>query len=446
MVVKSSGPMGVFKGRQYLWVTAMMEGTVAREGGQRRQYRVPIVLMYPDRQPNGFGFVDVVNSAAFHRYKEGEAPGGKRSVYYLGDIIFSDYLRREGFTYMAVQWARMVTHELGADYGVIEDGQDGYEIVKDAARFLRQPGPLEGAVPFRPAAAGRVIGFGQSQTAMLLREVVRSGQNRAAGGALIFDGILAGVGGGLCLILNNDETLRPEPGPTNPTFGEFVPCGDPLPEDGKYIAIQTESDIDFLKGHLSRHQTPSSRQYELAGVAHIPQDIVDLRLIGATRQNPVSFRPVYKAMLRNLVEWIVAGTVPPDSRYIEGNVEREGQVHFATDADGNVTGGLRLPHMPTVLPDGARAGAPLGVYRGLDPDYLEPLNVFALLGGTFAPFSAQELAARYPSPEAYVQLVRNAAGALLADRLILQEDYDAYLQGAKWWRESLGGINAIRAQ
>jgi hypothetical protein len=102
VVVKSSGPMGVFKGRQYIWVTAMMEGTVARDGGERGQYRVPVVLMYPDHTPNGFGFVDVVNTTAFANYKEGEAPGGKRSVYYVGDIIFSDYLRREGFTYMAV--------------------------------------------------------------------------------------------------------------------------------------------------------------------------------------------------------------------------------------------------------------------------------------------------------------------------------------------------------
>jgi hypothetical protein len=434
VVVKSSGPMGIFKGRQYLWVTAMMEGTVAREGGERGQYRVPVVLMYPDRNPNGFGFVDVVNSAAFDVYKEGEAPGGKRSVYYVGDLIFSDYLRREGFTYMAVQWSRMVTSMLGADYGVIENGRDGYEIVKDAARFLRQPGTLEGAVPFRPHVVGRVIGFGQSQTAFLLRELVRSGQNREAGGVLFFDGLLAGVGGGGCLILNNDETPRPEPGPTNPTFQNRVPCGGPLPEDGKFIAIQTQSDIDTFKGYLSRHQTPSSRQYELAGVAHIPPDIIDMQLFGATRQNPVSFRPVFKAMLRNLVEWIVSGTEPPDSRYLEGTVDGEGQVHFATDTDGNVTGGLRLPHMPTVLPNGARAGAPLGVYRGLDPDYLEPLNVFALLGGTFEPFSAQELAARYPSQEAYVQLVRNAAAALLADRLILQEDYDAYLQAAQRWR------------
>jgi hypothetical protein len=34
----------------------------------------------------------------------------------------------------------------------------------------------------------------------------------------------------------------------------------------------------------------------------------------------------------------------------------------------------------------------------------------------------------------YVQLVRNAAASLLADRYILKEDYDAYIQAAPWWR------------
>lgn len=77
VIVKASGPMGVFKGRQYLWVTAMMEGKVKREGGERGQYRVPVVLMYPDRDPNGLGFVDAVNVSAFHNYKEGKAPRGQ---------------------------------------------------------------------------------------------------------------------------------------------------------------------------------------------------------------------------------------------------------------------------------------------------------------------------------------------------------------------------------
>jgi hypothetical protein len=433
VVVKSSGPMGEFEGREYLWVAAMMEGTVDRGDGKKGHYRVPVVLMYPDRNANAFGFTDIVNSAEFAVYNEGEAPARKRTNLYLGDVVFSDYLRREGFTYMAVQWSRMATYVLGADYGVIEDGRDGYEIIKDATRFLRHPNSLEGDVPFRPQAVAYTIGFGFSQTGALLLQLVHSGQNRATGGSLIFDGILAGTPGGLCLSLTNDASPRSGPGPTNPTFAEEIPCREPLPEDGKLIAIQTESDIAAFKGYLTRRQTPSYRQYELAGISHIPSDLIDLGLLGATRQNPMSLRPVFKAMLRNLVEWLVAGKAPPDSMYIEGNVDGTGGFTLAADADGNVKGGLRLPHMPTVLRSGERVGAPLGVYRGLDPDYKD-VHEIPWIGGTFEPFSAQELGARYPSRDAYVELVSKAAAALLADRFLLQEDHDAYIQAAKRWR------------
>ena len=165
VVVKESGSMGTFGGRQYTWVTAAMEGTVARDDGTTGHYRVPVSLMYPDRDPNGFGFVDVVNSADFQVYLDETAPMGKRKIYYVGDVIFSDYLRREGFVYMSVQWARMVTEELGSDYGVIEDGRDGYEIVKDAARFLRGPDRARGRLGLstaggRPCDRLRVLAVG----------------------------------------------------------------------------------------------------------------------------------------------------------------------------------------------------------------------------------------------------------------------------------------------
>ena len=87
--------------------------------------------------------------------------------------------------------------------------------------------------------------------------------------------------------------------------------------------------------------------------------------------------------------------------------------------------------MPTVLPNGERVGAPLGVYHGLDPDYEDHPNIYAWYGGSFEPFSAAELRARYPSRDIYVDQVKKAAAALLAERFILQEDYDAYVQSAE---------------
>jgi len=422
--------MGTFGGREYVWVTAAMEGAVRRDDGTVGSYRVPISLMYPDRDPNGFGFVDVVNTSDFWVFLEEDAPFGRRKIYYVGDAIFSDYLRREGYVYISVQWSRMVTEELGADYGIIENGEDGNEIIKDAARFLRQPDRIEGDPPFRPAAVDRVIGFGQSQSAALLLEFVRRGHNREENGGLVFDGIIGGVLSG-CLGLNNDETPRPGPGPTIPLYHEVLPCDDPPPEDGKFISILSQGDLNAFQSYLTRHETPNFRQYEIAGVAHMPSDVVAMKVMGATRQNPVSFKPPFKAILRNLVEWIVSDTAPPEPRYIEGRVDADGHMHIATDGDGNAKGGVRLPHMPTVLANGEHVGAPLGVYTGLDPDYLDPFNPFPWLGGTFEPFSKQELAARYPSREVYVARVERAAAALLADRFILPEDYEAYVRSAK---------------
>jgi Alpha/beta hydrolase domain len=434
VVVKESGPMGTFAGRQYTWVNAAMEGSVEREDGTTGHYRVPVSLMYPDRDPNGFGFLDVVNSADFHIYLDDAAPMGKRKIYYVGDVIFSDSLRREGFVYMSVQWARMVTEELGADYGVVEDGRDGYEIVKDAARFLRSPQRLEGDVSSRPQAVDYVVAFGYSQTGSLLLEMARSGQIRGQHGAWIFDGVLAGGHSGWCVVLNNDATPRPGPGPTIPLFYVGDYCDGPLPQEGKFIAIETETDLDSDQSYRIRHESPTFRQYELAGVAHIPTDLNGLETIGAKRQNPVSFRPVYKATLRNLVDWIETGKEPPDSRYIEGHIDGEGEFHFARDADGHVKGGVRLPHMPAALPNGQQAGAPLGIYRGTDPDYKDSSNYYAWIGGSFEPFSAEEIKARYSSRDAYVDLVEKSAAALLDERFILQEDYDAYVQSAELQR------------
>jgi hypothetical protein len=432
VVVKDSGPMGLYEGRQYLWVNAAMEGTVARADGTTGRYRVPVTLMYPDRDGNGFGFVDVVNTTDFSQFTEENAPGGTRKVTYTGDHIFSDYLRREGFTYISVQWSRMVTEVLGPDYGVIENGLDGYEIVKDAARFQRKPDALAGALGFRPKAVDRVIAFAHSQPSGILREMVRTGQNRERAGALIFDGVFSS-GGSNCRVLNNDSTPGRGPGPTIPTFSTSGPCDDAFPEDGgRIISFMLQSDLDRTdrRGGPNRHETSNYRQYELAGVSHVPVDRLGMRYLGATRQNPVTFRPVAKAMLRNLVDWIATGEPPPPPSYIAGNFDSRGVLQVATDADGNAKSGVRLPHMPTVLPSGEPAGAPLGVYGGIDRD-LDPARfAYAWLGGTFEPFSTAELAKRYPTRAVYVDLVRKSAAALLAGRYILQEDHDGYVSAA----------------
>ena len=435
--VHDSGSMGTFGGREYTWVSAHMEGAVARDDGTTGRYRVPITLNYPDRDANGIGLVDIVNTGAFTNFFDETAPLGRRDTGYRADGILSDFPRREGFTYLSVQWSRMATEQLGPDYGVIENGLDGWEIVKDAARLLRAPQSVGGDLPSGLPSVERVIGFGYSQTGRLLRQLVAGGQNREADGRLVFDGILAG-GATTCLVMNNDEAPREnDPGePTYPTYNAQAPCALPFPEDGKFIYIMTQTEIERAlvdaDRPIVRQETPSYRQYELAGVAHIPAVAGrPLRSLGARRQNPVGFQPVYKAMLRHLVAWIDDGKELPPPLYIEGSLGADGKVHMALDADGNALGGVRLPHMASTLPNGEPAGAPLGVYGGVDLELRQPGMGFASQGGTFEPFPPGEIARRYPTREAYVDLVRKAADALYADAYILEEDRDAYVREAE---------------
>ena len=58
-------------------------------------------------------------------------------------------------------------------------------------------------------------------------------------------------------------------------------------------------------------------------------------------------------------------------------------------------------------------------------------NVYFLISGAYEPFSKEELARRYPDNDAYVKLVADAANELVAQRYLLQEDANAYVDAAR---------------
>jgi hypothetical protein len=103
----------------------------------------------------------------------------------------------------------------------------------------------------------------------------------------------------------------------------------------------------------------------------------------------------------------------------------------AVDADGNETAGLRLPPI----------AVPLGTYTGWNLYKAVP-NDMCDRDGTFVPFAQgaeqrrqagdprRSLVERYGTPEGYVARVRGAAAELVADRLLLQRDADAYVAEA----------------
>jgi hypothetical protein len=97
------------------------------------------------------------------------------------------------------------------------------------------------------------------------------------------------------------------------------------------------------------------------------------------------------------------------------------------DAQGNVTGGVRLPAL----------GAPTATYLSTnvaDPDLPPALlaigNLACRLSGSVVPFDQATLDALYPNPVTYLVKVRASVDALLRQGLLLPEDAAAVMSEA----------------
>ena len=437
--VRDNGYLGSYSDYEYHWVDAYMHGRVERKDGTTGHYKVPVNLIYPVNKPPRAGFVDLINSASFSMYLEDEAPEGRRVVYRIGETVLADYLRMQGYSYMALQWSKMVTHIKGEKFGFIEDGRDGYEIINDAARYLKAPVSFSGSELTAPSPAEKVISFGFSQTAKLQYSMVAAGLNREPNGSIIYDGMLAGAmgAGRTCMVLNNSYELPPNDGvtPQNPTFSTWdAPCSQNLPADTKYVSLMTQSDVILFGGYLDRQNGSHYRQYELAGISHIPPDNIDFRFHGSDRQNPNSLKPAFRAVMNSLEQWVLNDVEPPPSQYIDVDTSDTDNIKYTADADGNVLGGVRYPHMQRQSGN-TSMGAPLGVYSGIDPDMFD--KGFSFLGGTFEPFTADKLKARYASAEDYVKRVEGSLDALIDERFLLPDDKHVYTNEARLVGERL---------
>jgi hypothetical protein len=414
----------------YIYVEATMRGTVARADGSVGEYAVPMVLIYPVDGGNGAGVVDWPNTVYYSITGHQDLDASETKQY--ARIVTDGFLFEHGYTYASVQWSKEVA-ELFADValgegsshlvgGSIERGTDAWEILRDAARFLRDPSSFQGGDG--PSPVDTVLSFGYSQTSAHQMQFLIRGEN-VVDGQLIYDGHLLGAGGFGC------NAVTDEP----PFYGGPTPCdGTPVDDPSKMMMVSTQSELEALfRAALSRFPDADNwRQYELAGVSHLPT-VVAAGL--AENQNPADFRPVFRAAIHNLKLWTTEGIDPPPSKFIEGAIISEGPpeavglLDTALDDDGNALGGLRLPHLEQDVEDQV-VGAPLGTYTGLNLGIdleAEPTNFLVFFGGTFEPFSEEELRRRYPDRETYVRRVTRAADHLLDGGYILEEDRDAYV-------------------
>ncbi|MDQ3366244.1 MAG: alpha/beta hydrolase domain-containing protein [Myxococcota bacterium] len=423
VTVDSSRSFGVFGGLEYTYVEATMKGRVKRATGADGQYSVGLVLIYPKTGGNKAGIVDWPNSVYYSMY--GFDPNENMTLQ-MTRASSDNYVFENGYTYASVQWNKAVTEIFGPTmpsgpdhnrlvYGTIEKGADSWQILSDAARFLRKPA-FAGSTVAPPRATERVLSSGYSQTAALQLEYLSTGRNVGADGKTVYDGFLVQMIGLLCY-QRNDEA---------PVYGNFAPCAS-FPRAGKarVIVAGSETDFDMFNSYGSRADgtDPNYMQYELAGISHIPKPVIDVGPFGATRQNHATSKPFVRGAIRNLHKWVTAGKRPPSAPAIDGTFDGTAFT-MARDADGNVTGGLRFPHMKS-----GAAGAPSGTYTGVEPAGFDPFHIFLLLSGTYEKFADASLVARYPTCASYTTKVAASANALYDNGFITLSDRDAYITG-----------------
>lgn len=389
----------------------------------------------------------------------------------------------------------------------------GLLALRDVAPFLRRPSPDNPT----PGNFTSLIAWGVSQTGRALRHFLSLGLNATEDGVKAYDGIHSHVAGARRGAFNH-RFAQPS-NQTTPLWGHCFPFAEVSTHDpltGKAAGlldrlaagdaipklVHTDSAAEYWRGdgalaHMDTRgredlpEHPSSRSYLFSSVQHTPG------YLGQSRTNPgtltvaryplnvLDYRPLLRAALVNLDDWITRGVEPPASRHprladgtavaredvlavfarIPGFVPpdpkrlpfvrtvdlgsdeetgvgrypaKEGAFYPAlvssVDADGNEVAGIRLPDV--TVPVGSHAG-----WNPRDPetgssDQIVPMNGLTLFFATDSETRRRSgdprpsIAERYASETDYVSKVRAAAIALARDRYLLEEDIEMVVGAA----------------
>src|SRR5213082_564088 len=270
---------------------------------------------------------------------------------------------------------------------------------------------------------------------------------------------------------------------TDPFSGKTGAILNGEPTDPLVIETNTATEY-WQKGASLVHTDPSgtkdaelaanTRIYLIAGTQHGGRPGADPRPGPCVNpRNPHSATPALRALFHALEEWMTQGVAPPSSRVprladgtaVKAETVRmprvknfalapganritppvdwidppeDGQARFyesfvsAVDADGNEIAGIRLPPI----------AAPLATYTGWNVYRAQP-GELCDRDGSRIPFARSRaerdddddprpsLEERYGSREAYVAEVREAAMALVAERLLLPVDAEVFIDAAK---------------
>jgi hypothetical protein len=308
-------------------------------------------------------------------------------------------------------------------YGALEHPGDSYSY-----DLFRQVGGLAPQLLRNQGLrARRVLAAGESQSAMHLVTFIDAFGADTKTAPSPFDGYL---------VYSRGITGSPLSQAPQAEIGAPTPTRIRSDVRAPVLVLDTESDVAGL-GAAAAAQPDTARvhEWQVAGGAHADAYTLalgandagdpasDTAMFQAMRTPPTSFRGglftctspintgpttyVARAAVHALDQWARSGTPPAKAPRL-ALVPGRDPPQFRIDADGNVQGGVRTPHVD----------APVARFSGLG----QSGSGFCSLFGTTTPFTAAQLTALYPSNARFVKAWNAAVDDAVRAGWILRAD------------------------
>jgi hypothetical protein len=298
-----------------------------------------------------------------------------------------------------------------ARYGSLHHPGDAYsyDIYTQVARALRKPGAGGVLGRLHPR---RLLAVGESQSAITLTTYVDGVQPLTHE----FDGFLIHSRSGAAAPLG-----EPDAGIDIASSIGGAPTKIRTDNPTPTLMVETETDVLGVLGYYAARQpdSPRLRTWEMAGTAHA--DRFQVGSVGAQLGCPQAINQgqqtfVLRTALHDLDAWTSRGTTPPKAPRFEISTST-GKPTYVLDAAENVKGGIRTPAVD----------APVSMLSGLPTP---GASLICLLFGRTVPFTAAQVAHRYPSRAAYVNDYRHATDAAIRAGFVLPADRAELLRDA----------------
>jgi Alpha/beta hydrolase domain len=304
-----------------------------------------------------------------------------------------EFLMREGYAWVGIAAQRLAIAGVPnglrnwspVRYGTLDvsDDQLSYDVFAQGIQAVWAVPAVMGGLPVR-----RVIAGGLSQSASRLAVYLNAVHPRDP----IIDGALVLIGG---------QQLRPD-------------------LDIPVMKVLSETEFQGAQASIMQPDTERFRTWWVTGTSHSEhhsgmtrnalyrRDLPDRPLFDTCTlpsRSRIHWHYAQAAAVDAMVQWIEQG-VPPAHSPLPEYASIDPWV-LARDAYGNALGGMRL----------ASLAVPIATSQGLNSG-----PELCFLTGVHIPFDTATLASLYPSHEAYVRAVREAAEQNVRDGFLLKED------------------------